>query len=207
MILDFNVSGTAVANEKVLCTEVLTISGTDYYIGHLNYLPNASSYGSGTYNVRTAPSGAGTLYLTVASYPANSGEIGLNIESGVLISTQTETVYINYLGHAPIKHNISDITLHYPGYLSGQKTIFESDKKRYDSFGYYEIYAEYPPSGTTYINFTNGVDAQAVSIASGVSKSAGYFTDVLKIESGQTFKVENLSGYGIGNVSIVLRGL
>lgn len=131
---DFNVSGAAVTDEAVACTESVTINSTTYYRGKLDQMPGLAVLGNTDpdYGAWSATSKGGTRFLVVErpGLPEDSDtgtgsppDLALDIASGLVYSTTSQTVYFRYLGFGDflVNETAADqkevITIHIPGVL------------------------------------------------------------------------------------------
>lgn len=107
---DYNPAGAAITDEAVACTESITVNGSALYRGQLAEMPGRAVLGNTdpTYMIRSAAGGGGTRFLVLEfdADPADSDpgvasppDVALDLTSGFIYSTISQTVYVTYLAH------------------------------------------------------------------------------------------------------------
>lgn len=98
--------GADVTDEAIACTTSRVIDSTTYYVGRIAQVPAASILGSSDpdYGIWTAVSKGGNRFTVIAdAVPSDSSggspDIVIDVSTGEVFSTISQTVYARYVGH------------------------------------------------------------------------------------------------------------
>lgn len=208
-LFEFDPDGVDVTDEIVRADESVSINAVTYYKGYLNYIPNSSIYGedsTNTYGVWTAAlEGGERHFVLIDGLPADATQVSIDLQNGVLYSTTSQTVYVTYKAHAPIKHNINNVSIDIPEWSGDDtsETIRQLKFPFFAKFAYATVNVYGPGSASTTFTLSNGTETQdLVFSTNGVAVTT--FTDVLKIVKSETLTLSTTDGNDANGILITL---
>ena len=207
---EYSASGVDITDELTKCDQPTT---GPYFRGNLNYIPNSSVAGSTStsYGAWTAAAKGGTRYTVLMEGLPEANECVVNIIDGTVTTSGDTDLYLRYVGHGPIKHNINNISVDLPEALEWSTSYSDIRTFKFpffSKFGYYaiDIYG-LPGNANTTFSISNGTDFMNVAIESGVSSFSGDFDNVMKVTKSESLTLSTPDGTGIHGTSVLLLDL
>jgi hypothetical protein len=209
---EFSAAGTAITDEKIRCTESVTIGVTTYYRGFLANTCNSNIEGddSATYTVYTAVEKGGSRKTVVLDgYPIDNTEVAIHRRDGYVYATEVMTVYVCYLAHEPIAYRgAGAITIAVPWLLTSGAAMTIAQLGPWPwpvKIGFVIVDCEGArPSFDTTITLSNGTETAPATIDADADTYKTELTATLKVLPGETLTISTTDGKGAFGLKIVL---
>lgn len=223
-LTDINVnaaSGQDISDEKVVCDEAVTINGTTYYVGFLNWMCMGSIVGNShaTYGVWTsAAKGGSRLEVLTEGEPSGPSEIAIDTVNGWVKSDTQRTVYVYYRGLELPKHWSQAVALPVNMMLADGESYSGDDAIARRKFPRFQRFAGVcvdlstingitALKGDLVLMFANGAsgDSQSVTFVKANGRTQYLeFSDFLKVTTDQELYVTTTDGQNFGGGTITL---
>lgn len=204
-----------IANEKVICSNAITIDGDTYYWGRLIGFPAPSLlFGSQTtQGAWTAASKAGTRYTLSDSSLPGANEALVDYVNGRIITSASVTLYFHYYDYGRVFKDYElgpPLTIYLPEFLdAGSETLlyrmFIRQKTRFVAG---QITNPFVTSDATVAFILKNATASTTvtfTIASGAQSQITEFTDGLLFDKGDVLEVRvPTNTAGLHSVTILL---
>lgn len=227
----FQANGVAQSDEKIQCTESITINAVEYFRGYLSYLPNKSIGGNSDpdYGIWTAASKGGSRVNVLTGFvsgqtgsgglpTSDPGEIAVDVQNGQVYSLSSRTVYAYYLGHGPVRHFTNTIQFHTSRILTvgSSHEIYRMNPAQFRQIAHIEFYGTEVDtllnmsSDCTFTlkNATSGGDEETFIIdKTGNLYQPFTLSNPIKGTPGSLLIIDTANGRNLANFNLSLYGL
>lgn len=208
--------GEDIVDEPVLCSELVTINGTDYYVGYLWQIANELIAGNthATYGIWSAVLEGGTRYDVLLAgpgvaegneqFPDTTSEASLDIQNGLIYLTDDSirTVFVTYRAHGPIRRSPIDLMINMDYVLTAGEAIeahrdADTVARLYTRWKLYLRGNSQVPDALAYVRVKNedaGGDERLIPISATGSASAALWLTPFKVMQNQELIVETDDG-------------
>lgn len=206
---EFSAAGVAIVDEKVVCDEAVSVGGVTYYRGYLNYTVNPSVADNAAYGLWTAVEQGGTKQtVLLAGYPAAVGQAAIRTGEGQVFTTAPAVLYARYLAHEPIKHGVTNYTVHVPYTLTtGQALTLDARKfPVFAKFGAASVHIwGQAASVLASITLSNGSETVTVALQTAATPTyTAELTTPLKVTTSQTLTIATTDGKDAHGLTLTL---
>lgn len=213
LITAYQTTGTDQVDEEVICDEA---SG-GFFLGYTNYIvaPSIQGIAHATYGAWTAVGKGGIRHtVLIAGDPADGTEISIDLTNGIVTSFDSETYYLRYSAHGPVRRGEDYLKIEVDRMLPdgvADSEIWAGRFPRFFNPAYVDVFVHNnEPSASTTLTLTAGANTQNITIpitAAPNNPALVSFTNPFKVTTSQQLILSTLDGNDLAGFSIELRGL